>query len=179
MPTDENLFQHRTQLEGRKKNLEADLKATKAEIASVSDRVLESFAEDGVSSVTLDTGETVYMHAQPHVSVKADDWDRLAEEVDYAATIATSPSGYSPEAIARFKAVAELAGMMQRRINLTTLTAWCKERITAFNEHTVGMSDDEIEVAFQGPRAPLPGMLADLITLITKPTVRVRGVKAK
>ena len=65
----------RTQLEGRKKTLEAELKSIKAEIASVSDMVLEAFAEDGVSSVKLDTGETVYMHTQPRASVKAGDWE--------------------------------------------------------------------------------------------------------
>ena len=72
-----------------------------------------------------------------------------------------------------------LSGMGRWQINLNTLTAWCKERIAAFNESTAGMTDDEIEAALKGPTAPLPGPLADLITLITKPTVRVRGVKAQ
>ena len=83
-----NLFQYRTQLEGRKKTLEADLKATKAEIAAVSDMVLEAFAEDGVSSIKLDTGETVYMHTQPRASVKAGDWETLADKDSHAQKIA-------------------------------------------------------------------------------------------
>ena len=42
------------------------------------------------------------------------------------------------------------------------------------------MTDDaDRGSALKGPTAPLPGPLANLITLITKPTVRVRGVKAQ
>ena len=163
------LAQYRAELEGRKKTLDAELKAVKSEIVSVSDMVLEDFAERGVKSVKLVTGETVYMHDQPRAAVKSGDWDTLSALCELAER---HPTGIRP-------ALRELDGLFQRRINLNTLTAWAKERIDAFNESSAGMTDDEIEAALKGPRAPLPGPLADLITLITKPTVRVRGAKAQ
>ena len=165
------LAQYRAELEGRKKTLEAELKSVKSEINSVSDMVLEDFAERGVKNVKLITGETVYMHDQPRASVLAGDWERLADE----ATVAFCDQAGDAASMA----LRELHSMFQSRINLNTLTAWVNERIAAFNEYTTGMTDEQIDAALKGPRAPLPGSLADLITLITKPTVRVRGAKAQ
>ena len=186
------LAQYRAELEGRKKTLEAELKAVKSEIVSVSDMVLEDFAERGVKNVKLITGETVYMHAQPRAAVKAGDWDDLYVLVGianrYLEGSATTTerievtSGWakdrkSSRAIAY--ALSELEGMGRWQINLNTLTAWANERIAAFNESSAGMTDAQIDAALKGPRAPLPGPLADLITLIVKPTVRVHGAKAQ
>ena len=186
------LAQYRAELEGRKKTLEADLKSVKSEINSVSDMVLEDFAERGVKNVKLITGETVYMHTRPRASVLAGDWDDLYVLVGianrYLEGSATTTerievtSGWakdrkSSRAIAY--ALYELEGMGRWQINLNTLTAWCNERIAAFNGSTTGMTDEQIDAALKGPTAPLPGPLAELITLVTKPTVRVRGAKAQ
>ena len=78
------LAQYRAELEGRKKTLEADLRTVKTEINSVGDMVLEDFAERGATSMKLVTGETVFMHTQPRASVKAGDWERLADEATVA-----------------------------------------------------------------------------------------------
>lgn len=136
------LYHTRAQLEARKKALNAELKTVNSEIAAVSDLILEQFAEDGASSVKLDSGATVYQHQQLRATVKAGDWERFAD-IAYGSD---SPL------------LNELANMFERRINLNTLTAWVRERVAT--------TDD-----------PLPGPLADLITIIDKPTVRVRGVK--
>ena len=71
----DTLFHTRAQLEARKKALNAELKEVNSEIASVSDMILESFAEEGVSSVKLDDGATVYQHQQLRATVKAADWE--------------------------------------------------------------------------------------------------------
>ena len=196
----DSLYQYRAELEGRKKGLEAELKATKSEIASVGDMVLEDFAERGATSMKLVTGETVFMHTQPRASVKAGDWAALESDLKLASLVKRESAqnkhedflrdDYAREAgkrwgvnphVAKFLApdIAGLYDMGRWQVNLNTLTAWAKERIDAFNERAVGMADDEIERALKGPTAPLPGPLADLITLIVKPTVRVRGAKAQ
>ncbi|MDE0004169.1 MAG: hypothetical protein OXQ29_15880, partial [Rhodospirillaceae bacterium] len=161
------LYQTRAKLEGRKKALTAELKHVNSEIAAVSDMILEAFAEEGMTNVKLDSGPTVYQHQQVRATVKAEDWEEL-----WAICGDTNPVHV------------ELEGMFERRINLNTLSSWVRERMAARQEHEaeiwgshhrneISLDVAKAQIASEVPDV-LPGPLADLITIIDKPTVRVR-----
>ncbi len=92
-------------LKDRKRELEQELDTIKSETSVLEPRLLEHFAEQGLSSVKLDTGHTVYLRGQWWARAKDGELGRAC----------------------RALRTAGLGDMVHETVNVNTLSAWVRE----------------------------------------------------
>ena len=105
MPIDQGTWRDFASLAQRKRALEQELREVKAQITTTQEPLLEHLAEQGMRSIKLDDGSTVYIHRAVYVGAKDTDYNR--------ACTAFADAG--------------LGEFVLRRFNTNTVSAWYRE----------------------------------------------------
>ena len=94
------------QLKDAKRVLESQIDKIKDELNMLEPRLLDHFAEQGINSMKLDAGWTVYLRGQWWARPKDGDYERACEALRKAG----------------------LEGMVHETVNVQTLSAWVREQ---------------------------------------------------
>ena len=105
MPIDQKAWTDYAELAQRKRALEHELREVRAQMNTTQEPLLDHLAEQGVRSIKLDDGSSVYIHRAVYVGAKDTDYDR--------ACTAFADAG--------------LGEFVLRRFNTNTVSAWYRE----------------------------------------------------
>ena len=124
MPIDQGTWRDFASLAQRKRALEQELREVKAQITTTQEPLLEHLAEQGMRSIKLDDGSTVYIHRAVYVGAKDTNYARACDALDAAG----------------------LGDFVQRRFNSNTISAWYREQ-TANGDTIPSDLEDTLDVA--------------------------------